>query len=337
MLAGMLSDLKPVYLLTGNDRPKIERALARLRARFPDGALESLSGHDADASAAVAAGNALGLFGGGARLVIVDGVDRWNAADAKTLAAYLANPAPQTVLALIAFELKRDGPLAKACAKAGEVLVFEVTRRALPKWIAEQFARLGAEADDSACRALAALVGEDPFALANEVEKLAAWAGGERIDEAAVEALVGPAADVPVFAVTDAWGARDAARALVACEETLERSPEPASASAARLAGGMARHVTRVATAQRLATKGVRPRDALKELDTRSPFVAEKAFRQARDRSRDELELDLARLADLDLALKGASRLAPELELERALVELTAPPPGPSRADPEPG
>jgi hypothetical protein len=31
-------------------------------------------------------------------------------------------------------------------------------------------------------------------------------------------------------------------------------------------------------------------------------------------------------LAELDAALKGASRLAPELELERALVDVTRPP-----------
>ena len=29
------NELKPVYLIAGGDRPKIDRALARLRARFP--------------------------------------------------------------------------------------------------------------------------------------------------------------------------------------------------------------------------------------------------------------------------------------------------------------
>jgi hypothetical protein len=39
------------------------------------------------------------------------------------------------------------------------------------------------------------------------------------------------------------------------------------------------------------------------------------------------------RLAKLDAALKGASRLSAELELERALVEITqAPEPAPARA-----
>jgi hypothetical protein len=41
----------------------------------------------------------------------------------------------------------------------------------------------------------------------------------------------------------------------------------------------------------------------------------------------------VVRLAELDAALKGASRLSAELELERALLEITkAPDPAPARA-----
>ena len=61
----MSSDpLRPVYLLTGSDRPKHLRALRRLRARFGPEAVEQLSAEDASGADAVAACNALGLFGG---------------------------------------------------------------------------------------------------------------------------------------------------------------------------------------------------------------------------------------------------------------------------------
>jgi DNA polymerase III delta subunit len=53
------------------------------------------------------------------------------------------------------------------------------------------------------------------------------------------------------------------------------------------------------------------------------PFAAEKAFAHAASYSPGELEHALVRLAELDLALKGNSRLSGELELERALVEVT--------------
>ena len=46
----------------------------------------------------------------------------------KAIAAYLASPAPDTVLALVAAELKKDSALGKACAKAGDVLVYDVAQ-----------------------------------------------------------------------------------------------------------------------------------------------------------------------------------------------------------------
>src|SRR6266540_6042801 len=103
-LAAVATELKPVYLITGGDRPKIQRALRRLRDRIGEDATELLSAHEASGDDAVAACNSLGLLGGGGRLVIVEDVDRWKAADTKAVAAYLASPAPDTVLALVAAE-----------------------------------------------------------------------------------------------------------------------------------------------------------------------------------------------------------------------------------------
>src|SRR5436305_289669 len=76
----MASDLKPVYLLTGTDRPKIARAVRRLRDRFGDDSTEHLSARAATAADVIGSCNAMGLFGGGdGRLVIVDDVDAWKA------------------------------------------------------------------------------------------------------------------------------------------------------------------------------------------------------------------------------------------------------------------
>ena len=102
------NELKPVYLITGGDRPKIQRALRRLRDRIGEEATEHLTAHEASGDDAVAACNSLGLLGGGGRLVIVEDVDKWKVADAKAVTTYLASPAPDTVLALVAAEMKKD-------------------------------------------------------------------------------------------------------------------------------------------------------------------------------------------------------------------------------------
>jgi DNA polymerase-3 subunit delta len=319
-LAAVASALKPLYLIVGSDRPKIRIALERLRNRFHAGAVEVLHAEHTGGADAVAACNALGLFGGDARLVIVEDVHEWKAADAKAIAEYAKDPTPGTVLALVGEQIKKDAAIAKAVAKIGEVLVYDAPRKKdLPAWIAKQFEQLGVDADRDACRLLLEVVGGDAELLRNEIEKLATWAGGENVTEADVRALAAASAETSVFEVTDAWGRRDVGGVLAATESLLERS---GTRELPRLTGLLANHVGRVRACQALAAEGVRPRDAAPRLKLH-PFAAEKAFAHAANFAPDELASATVRLAGLDHALKGGSRLSPELELERALVEIT--------------
>jgi DNA polymerase III subunit delta len=319
----MASELKPVYLLAGTDRPKIDRAIARLRGRFPAGALERLSASDTSGDDAVAACNAPGLFGGSGRLVEVSAVEKWKAPDVKAVAAYLKSPTPDTVLALLGEEIKRDSALAKACGQTGELLIYDAPKKDLPKWVAEQFTRLEAEADPAACRALVELVGENLAELGLEAEKLAIWADGQEILERDVLALVAPRAETPSFALTDALGRRDVAAALAACEAQLEHAAD-VRRELTRLAGLLSGHVGRVRRCQTMEAAGKSAREAAAELK-RHPFYVEKLYAQARNFGVEELRRAVVELARLDLALKGKSRLPGELELERTLVAIARP------------
>jgi DNA polymerase-3 subunit delta len=320
----LASELKPVYLITGRDRPKIQRALRRLRDRIGEDATELLSSHDASGDDAVAACNSLGLLGGGGRLVVVDEVDRWKAADAKAVAAYLASPAPDTVLALVAAEMKKDSALAKACAKAGDVLVYDVPKRRMSEWVTKQFADRGVSVDGEAARLLIEIVGEDPEELAGEVDKLATWSGGEPIGTQEVELLAAGCAEIPGYELTDAWGRRDLPGALRACQTLLERSGDPVSRTVPMLIGMLVGHVGRVRDCQAYAEAGLTAREAASRLK-RHPFYVEKLYAQARNYGPEELRDAVVRLAELDHAVKGGSRLSVDLELERALIEITRP------------
>jgi DNA polymerase-3 subunit delta len=322
------ADLRAAYLLTGSDRPKIDRALHRLRERFGEDSVERLSARETSGEDAAAACNALGLFAAAGRLVLVEGVERWKAADAKAIADYLAAPAPGTVLALVGEEVKKDSALAKACAKAGDVLVYEVSKRDLPKWVAEQFARHGVKASTDACRALLEVGGDNLQELSTEIDKLSLYAGQDEVGVEEVELLVAARADVPPFLLTDALGRRDVDAVLSACESLLERSTSR-SREVHALVGRLAAHLRRVRACRRLDEEGVRARDAAGRLKMH-PFAAEKAFAQARNFSSEELRDAVVGLAGLDLAVKGNSRLPVELELERTLVAITRPGPPPA-------
>ena len=264
----------------------------------------------------------MGLFVGNGRLVVVDEVERWKADDVKAVAEYLAAPAPATVLALVASEVKADSSLAKAVKKAGELLTYDVQKRRVPEWVAEQFARLDAKADRDACRALVEVVGDDLDELSSEIDKLATWANGETITVADVELLAVGRAETPIFSLTDAWGKRDVGSVLAHTETLLERTHRPRSGELLRIVASLVGHVGRVRRIQRLAESGVPARDAAAKLKMH-PFAAEKAYSQASNFSADELSLALVRLAELDAAAKGGSRMPAELELDRALVDVT--------------
>jgi DNA polymerase-3 subunit delta len=320
----MAEDLKPAYLIAGGDRPKVDRAVQRLRSRFAPDAVELRSVDDTTGEDAVAACNALGLFAGDGRLIVVDGVEAWKAADAKAVAAYLKAPAPATTLALVGGELKKDAPLAKTVAAAGDVLIWDPPQRGLQSWVAEQFKLRSAQADPEACRALIELVGNDLYELATEVDKLATWAAGDRVTAADVETLVPPRAEASSFALTDAWGARDVASVLRASEALLERTGDPRSRTIPRVVAILTSHVARIRECQVLEAEGLSSKDAAARLK-RSPYYVQKLYAQARNFSPEELRDVTIRLAALDHALKGGSRLAGDLELERALVEITRP------------
>jgi DNA polymerase III delta subunit len=219
--------LRPVYLLTGSDRPKRSVALRRLRDRFGPDSVEHLSAHSSSGADTVASANALGLFGesGGGRAVVVESVENWRKADVDALQAYLEDPTPDTVLVLVADDPKKDSPLEKLAAAKGEVLRYDIPKGAkLVTWTTAQFKEAGVSADT------------------------------------------------------------DAARALV--EEGL-------------------------------AIRDIASRLRMKE------FPARKALQQAERYSRAELDAALVRLAELDAAIKGASRLSAELELLLAMVDVT--------------
>lgn len=322
----MADELKPLYLLTGSDRPKIERALRRLRDRFDADGVELLAALDTSGADAVAASNSLGLFGT-ERLVVVEEVERWKAEDAKAISAYAADPTPGVTLALVAGELRKDSALLKAVKKLGEVLVYDVDRKKIVEWVVQQFASNGQRVDRELARSLVdAVVPEglepDLHHLANEVAKLATWAGNDPVDWESVRELVVPFGEMPSFTLTDAIGRRDVAAVLGATEESFERESSPRRDVAPRLVGAVARHLARLNECKRLLAEGCSSQEVASRLK-RHPYYVQKLVRQAEGFTEDELRDASVRLAELDHALKGGSRLPGDLELERALVDVT--------------
>ena len=298
----------------------MRRAVARLRGRFPAESVEHLTADAVSGADAVAVCNAIGLFGDdGARLVLVEGVERWVGEDVDEVVAYLASPVETNVLALVAEGAPRTTALADAVGSAGKVLRYDAPKpRDLPGWVRAEFERRGSPVDADTARALVEIVGDDVTELASEIDKVVTWSAGDPIGRREVEGLAVSAGDTFVWALTDAWGARDVPGVLAACEAILEgRGKEPFA-----VASALASSVGRVRAAQAMAEEGLGAAEVAKRLRIKD-YPARKALGHAKNFTRDELDSAIVRLAELDAALKGASRLGAELQLERALLELT--------------
>ena len=238
-------DLKPVYLLTGSDRPKIATALARLRRHFEPEAVELVTAQEATGEDAAALCNAGSLFGD-ARLVVVEGVDGRRNAEGRLVERLegrrregdrgvpRARRRPAPCSRSSAEELKKDAPLRRRVAKTGDVLAFDVReaeRRQLGRRALQAGGRAGRAGRVRGSRPSRRR--GPPRSSRTRSTSSPLWAGGEPIGEREVELLVAAVAETPTFALTDAWAQRDIGAALGASETILEREGRPRRDTAA--------------------------------------------------------------------------------------------------------
>src|ERR1019366_7333755 len=184
-----MAELKPVYLIHGDDHGAVGERRAGLRAlaeREDGGAagVEVLEG-DLATPSGVAEALAAMTLAIGRRVIIVEGVERWRAAEVEQhLAPAIAQIPADTTLALFAREegrAKAPAAVHEAVKRAGGQIVAQMTVKSweLGKWAREQAKRMGISLDTAAANALVAQVGGRQQRLLRELEKLVLEADSE--------------------------------------------------------------------------------------------------------------------------------------------------------------
>ena len=309
--------LKPAYVIWGEDRATVERALSRLVARVArEGGLppERMRAEETPAEDVVAACEALSLAG--LRLVIVEGADAWKAPDAAAALAYLERPNPGTCLALVATAAPTPKLMA-AVAAAGAVLHYGPAPTDKPakraQWFAEHLAKEVGRAGGSIPPAVARRAGDrvivdrpdarrggiTAMELSREAEKLAAYADGEPITAEMVEALVPRHPDAKTYELSDALAAGDAARAYDVLQD-LATGDDPVAPILVQVQ--LSSHFRRLAEAQALGD-AVSP-EAVTEATGATGYPARKLAEQARAMPPGAARRAVARLAELELDLR---------------------------------
>jgi DNA polymerase III subunit delta len=332
------AELKSAYLILGTDAPKVQRSLSRLRGRIVADTGSELGVITLDAlevgpNAVLVEVDSPVLLPG-RRAVVVLNVHRWKAEERGTLAGRLADLPPDLTLALVGETLAPADRLRKAVMSSGQVLQYDVpARRDYGEWVRERARAAGLDVHSFAARRLAAMVGDDPWRLENELAKLASFVGAKPGELAPVtvediDEVCAPTLEMQIWDLTDAVGRGDCHSALDALETLIAlggsrrrgagrtATGDPLRAILAALVG----HMTLLQRVQGLG--GKKPDVIAGELGIH-PFRARKLAEQAKALSPDLVRFAIVELAQANAAMVGASQLEPALVLERAVVAIS--------------
>jgi DNA polymerase III subunit delta len=299
-----VADLKPAYLVCGDDDAKIDAWRARVRRRAEDergpGGLETFEAGSTE-PAEVAAALAALTFDPGTRYLLVDDAGAWKAGALAPVEGALAGLPPDTVLVLIV-RGKAPKQLRAAVEKAGgEVREYRAPKPwHLPKWCIERGRELGIELDGEAAKELVALVGTSQQRLSRELEKLALALHPARTGSPGdVERLAARDAAPQAYDLADALVAGDL-RATLALAEELEAHGERPG----RLVFPIARRLREVHRAAVMLDAGM-PEQKVGEALRAPPWLAKKTVARAKKADVAALERALSVFAELEVELRG--------------------------------
>jgi DNA polymerase-3 subunit delta len=348
-----------LYVFHGPDSFSRHEALAQLRSLLDeDGALATntvvLDGRRTTPEEVMAACSTV-PFLGAHRLVVVEGLlesmagrgrkgrkkaapaaeelGRWGA-----LVEYLPSMPPTTTLVLLDGGLRSEPALLEALAGKGEVRRFPaLAAKELPGWLQRRAREKGLRIETRAANLVAELMGgqrraraddeyNDLWALANELDKLAAAAPEGLITEALVRELSPLLREQKGYFLWDALieGRPNQATRLL---HDLQGQGDNPQGTLGLIAAGY----RRLAVARGLLDEGESTAAIARALNLKSQFPAEKLAEQASRYPLERLREAFRRVVAADFEQK-TGLCEEELTLELLVQDLSTPPPRPTQA-----
>lgn len=323
----MAEEMLPLYLIAGSDGAKIDATRSRLRARAErEGGSDALEVFEPgegrgmpDHEALLAAIPAMSLIES-RRYLLADGVERWRDRQLDAVAEAVGALPPDLTLVLIA-RAKAPAKLVKAVKAAkGEIHEFEAPKaRDMPRALVGDAQRLGFRLEPAAARMLVDRMGANPVRLANELQRLALWAGeGGEVTAADLDEMIADTSEAAVWSLSDALVEGDAAAALRIGERLIEQGENVTG-----LIYGIASRLRGACAAAAQLAEGVPPKQVEGSLKMH-PYAAKQLVSRLRDADLADLRLATEALADLELWCRGekdyGDKLALTLALRRAAI-----------------
>lgn len=325
----------PAYLVAADEPLLVDQALAQIRAAGVRAGFTERELHTMDRSSRWdelrAGASNLSLFGSRRLLELRLATPRPGDAGSACLRALLENPDPDRML-VVAVAAKLDAAAsrsvwAKAFDTHGVVVdIWPVERAELPAWIRARAKEHGIDVSADAAQLLADRVEGNLLAAEQEIVKLSLTEPNAKVGEREVLDAVASSARFDVFLLTDAILAGDAVRAMRVLAGLRAEGVPPTL-----VLWAIVRELTLLARLQFAAARGEGVDNALARLGVwrrRQPIVKQASRRMA---ARPMAPL-LARAAEVDAVIKGASHGEPWAELTALVMAALAPPQAPGAA-----
>ena len=220
---------------------------------------------------------------------------------------------------LLPFKLDKRSRLAAAIKKAGFTVDFQRQEQGdLTDWISRRFRATGHSIDTEDARYLIFLCGDLMNNLATEIAKIGAYASGQRVTRADIDAVAIPQIDAAVFQMTNAIAARDFNKAASVLADLL-RSQEPP----VLILSAMGKYFRQLYTARLYVDSGRSRTDFMELWGMKTAFQADKLLDAARKFSLVWCRHAVLRCAETEPVLKNSYGKEREV-LVSLLMELSA-------------
>jgi len=215
---------------------------------------------------------------------------------------------------------KTGNPLLNALATVAKVRHFpRLGYNELGPWIERYAAAAGVVVSPAAVKLLARFVGNDLRVLASEVDKLSLYAGGRRIEEADVWAVVSYAREASVFAMVDAILESRAAAAQQMLQQLLREGETPS-----QLLFRLVNQVRTIFQIREMRGQGLARAEIQARLGLASDYVLRKAWDQADKYSPGRIREVYHRLLEADISIK-TGKYDGELAIDILAAEMAGP------------
>ena len=259
------------------------------------------------------------------RLVIVEGLLRRFESRAESdqlpdvagFADCVKNMPGTTILVLLDDNLKTSNHLLKALSPLATVKSFpRLKGDSLKNWCHKRITQGGGRISEGALSLITALVGDDLWTMASEIDKLLLYSQGQPITEADVQAVVSQASQTSIFKLVDAVLEGRSTEAIRLLHRLFDDGSHPSY-----ILVMLTRQFRLVLQAKELDAQGLKLPEIKQQLKLPS-FGTERILAQGRQHSLQQLEKAYRQLLEADLSIKRG-KYDGELALDLLVTDLS--------------